>query len=206
MGSPHFYKYRSLKDYRRFLDIIVYKRLYASKYFELNDPMEGVFCYSQDVPRSYIDSLRSDKRNTLICSLSQNCDNGLMWSFYADEHKGCCIEVEVTSKKWEEITVEYKHNVFSINDSTSNLLTDVLGRKSVQWQHEQEVRYIRTFQSGQRVTPYVSVKVHRILLGVKVENKDVTFLKKLVGLIDPNICVEQIRRDEVNFGYNSNRK
>ena len=38
-----YYKFRGLQDLKRFIDIILNKRLYASRYGELNDPMEGVY-------------------------------------------------------------------------------------------------------------------------------------------------------------------
>ncbi len=202
MAHSHLFKYRSLKDYKRFLDIVVNKRLHACNYRDLNDPMEGVFCYSSDIPREYIDNLRKDKTNTLICSLSQNFDNGLMWSYYADEHKGCCIEVEVTSKKWEELIVDYKTDIYSLNTSTPNSLEDVLSRKSLYWQHEEEVRYIRTFDMGSRVSPYVSIKIHKIWLGMKVDDKEINFIKKLIKSINPNLPVEKIKREKIDFGYN----
>lgn len=42
-GTKHFYKFRSLQNPQRFIDIIVNKRLYAAEVEKLNDPMEGVF-------------------------------------------------------------------------------------------------------------------------------------------------------------------
>ena len=36
-----FFKYRDISNLRYFLDILLYNRLYAAKYNELNDPMEG---------------------------------------------------------------------------------------------------------------------------------------------------------------------
>ena len=38
-----YYKYRNLKDFERFLDVVVNRRLYGAVYKELNDPMEGKF-------------------------------------------------------------------------------------------------------------------------------------------------------------------
>lgn len=35
------YKYRSLDNFRNFIDILVNKRLYGAKYDSLNDPFEG---------------------------------------------------------------------------------------------------------------------------------------------------------------------
>lgn len=168
---------------------------------DLNDPMEGAFCYSAEIPRYYINSLRSEKMNTLICSLSKNMNNGLMWSFYADEHKGCCIELEVTTTKWTELYVEYGKDIVALNNDGSSSLEDILSRKSVQWRHEQEVRYIRTFEAGQRVHPYISVKIHKVILGMKVNRNDENFIKKLVSSVDPNIKVYKIKKEEIDFGY-----
>lgn len=38
-----FYKYRSLENLKRFLEIVMNRKLWSSTYKELNDPMEGVF-------------------------------------------------------------------------------------------------------------------------------------------------------------------
>lgn len=39
------YKYRSLENLERFLDIIIDKKLCGALYNEKNDPMEGYFQY-----------------------------------------------------------------------------------------------------------------------------------------------------------------
>lgn len=201
MPNIPLYKYRSLKDIRRFIDIVLYSRLHASNYKDLNDPMEGVFCYSKDIPNTYIENLRSEKMQTLICSLSKDMHNGLMWSFYADEHRGCCIELKVTSKLWKEVEVDYSADVFALDHSELCGVEDVLGRKSVQWQHEQEVRYIRTFGAGRRINPFVSVSISKIWLGMNINRNDEYFIKKLVESINSGISVEKIKRENIDFGY-----
>ena len=97
MEPMHFYKYRSLSNIRYFLDILIFKRLYLASYSELNDPMEGAFRIQNGVDVSWLSLLRSEKNNIHICSLSKTYNSILMWSHYADSHKGCCIELEVTS-------------------------------------------------------------------------------------------------------------
>ena len=67
--------------------------------------MEGFFLYDPAVPRDFINTLRNEKANTLICSLSKNYNNGLMWSVYADEHKGCCIKLSITSNSCRKLDV-----------------------------------------------------------------------------------------------------
>ena len=55
-----FYKYRSLKDFKFFMDIIVNNRLYAAKYNELNDIREGH--YMQDGSLKKIIDRKSKKK------------------------------------------------------------------------------------------------------------------------------------------------
>ena len=50
----HYYKFRSLDNIRHFLDILVNNRLYAARYDELNDPMEGAYLingYNENIIR-----------------------------------------------------------------------------------------------------------------------------------------------------------
>ena len=43
------YKYRSLEDFKKLVDILINKRLYASHYKDLNDPMEGQYYYNDGI-------------------------------------------------------------------------------------------------------------------------------------------------------------
>jgi len=145
-AMKYLYKYRSLKDMKRFIDILMNRRLYASKYLDLNDPMEGFFLYDQNIPRSIVSKLRDERATTLICSLSKTPFNGLMWSMYGDEHKGCCIKLKVTSPNWKEVDVNYNSIKTVITNNNASIDT-ILGAKSIQWQHEAEVRYINILLS-----------------------------------------------------------
>jgi hypothetical protein len=40
--QQRYYKFRCLQNLKHFIDIILNKRLYAPRYDELNDPMEGL--------------------------------------------------------------------------------------------------------------------------------------------------------------------
>ncbi len=37
------YKYRNIKSFEFFCDILINSRLYAAEYSKLNDPMEGIY-------------------------------------------------------------------------------------------------------------------------------------------------------------------
>jgi len=66
------YKFRSLGNFKYFVDIILNNRLYAAKYNDLNDPMEGHYYYkSKEFDSGMREKLRGEKANLRICSLSE---------------------------------------------------------------------------------------------------------------------------------------
>ena len=105
-----FYKYRSLaqEGFYRCLDIIVNKRLYSSQYLDLNDPMEGFYLSSQGIVSEEMQHKLQDGKNAIrIVSLSKRDDSTLMWSHYADGHKGIAIGVEIDEKRFDIRPVTY---------------------------------------------------------------------------------------------------
>ena len=195
--AEYYYKYRSLSNLKRFLDILINRRLYASKYLDLNDPMEGFFLYDPAVPRDFINTSRNEKANTLICSLSKNYNNGLMWSVYADEHKGCCIKLSITSNSWRKLDVTYDRNPVHV-DAIGITVDEILKIKSPQWKHEEEVRFIKSNPQNN----YIKIKIDTIFLGMKMSRADVSFYTKLIHSVDSSIKIEKLTRDDIDFGYN----
>ena len=198
----YYYKYRSLANMKRFIDRLMNRRLYASKYLELNDPMEGFFLYDKNVPRPVVAKLRDERATTLICSLSKTPFNGLMWSMYGDEHKGCCIKLRVTSPNWEEVEVNY-NGIKTVVTNRNATIQTILGAKSVQWQHEEEVRYINTNPKSS----YLKIEIDTIYLGAKMSRADVSFYTELINMANKAypkkkpIKVEKLTKDDIDFGF-----
>ena len=195
MKKEVLYKYRGLSNLKRFLEIILNKKLYGALYTELNDPMEGSFRYNYKIPHEIIEDLKDQKQKTYICSLSKKNDIGIMWTHYAEEHKGCCIEIEVTAKSWERIEVKYQSSSFKIADTSS--LSDILKIKSIQWNYEEEVRYIKTAKDREALY----IKIQRIFLGYKLKASEFNFYKKLIQTLDPSIEVVKMKKESLDFGY-----
>ena len=88
------YKFSSLNEFAR--DIIITEKFFFSDWEKMNDPMEGFFqYYKEDHTEQEIDTLYSDKNKYGISCFSKNYNEILMWSHYADNHNGICIEVEI---------------------------------------------------------------------------------------------------------------
>lgn len=189
----HYYKFRSLQNLKRFIDIILNERLYASRYNELNDPMEGVYL-TDPSNKNIIRLLRIKKYKTRICSLSKDHKHTLLWSHYADSHTGCCIEVSAVNEREEPTTVRYIENIPVVNDNDNIEGKELLSHKSTVWKYEKEVRYFRK-------TPYLNIKIHRIIFGLRVSENDYRFYEKLIHAINPMIEICRINERDVEDGY-----
>lgn len=194
------YKYRSLENLERFLDIVIDNKLYGALYKEMNDPMEGYFQYSPDVDKSVLTGIWEGKNKRYICSLSKKSNIGLMWTHYANENKGCCIEVEVTSKTWERLDVEYKKTITNLSETTT--IEDILKVKASMWEYEQEVRYLSpVIANTKKSNPQLMVRIHRIIFGYKVKIKKYNRFKKIISALNPNIIVERMDIKNLDYGY-----
>ena len=140
------YKYRSLENIDFFLDIIVNSRLYAATYESLNDPMEGYFRYrSSEIGHNLLQEIRSMKKQTRILSLAQTPYDMLMWSYYANGHKGAVIKITINNSSGCVIeSVDYKKSgaflTTTLNAETA--VKKLLTTKYETWEHEEEVRVL----------------------------------------------------------------
>ena len=189
--EQHYYKFRSLQNLKRFIDIILNERLYASRYDELNDPMEGVYL-TDSTNRNIINQLRIEKYKTRICSLSKDYRHTLLWSHYSDSHTGCCIEVCAVNKREIPTTINYIEHIPIINEMHEG--KDLLSHKSKVWEYEKEVRYFRK-------SSYLNVRIFRVIFGLKVSKEDYLFYSKLIHAINPEIDVCKIREEKLDMGF-----
>lgn len=183
------YKYRSLENFRYFVDIILKNRLYASKYNKMNDPMEGYYYHwNGHFDESMVKKLKSDKEKLNICSLSSTKDNELMWHYYADKHKGVVIGVEVDNHCGQQYDIKpilYGNELPFICSSNLDGYTakEILTHKFKSWSYEEE---IRVFVEN---SDFINVKVDEVIIGKEMEKEDFNFIKQLIEKINPNIMI-----------------
>ena len=176
------YKYRGISNFRYFVDIILKNRLYAAKYTELKDPMEGRYEHLPgDLSREILQKLKTKKLNYRICSLSRSKDNRVMWTHYAEGHKGVVIELEIDNSKFTHERVEYDGSPFITSENiNSKTAKDILCNKDQDWVYEEEDRVFSNKK-------YIDIRILRIFTGISMLNKDYLFIEKLLLKINPDI-------------------
>ena len=212
------YKFISLANFRRFAEILVYNKIYGASYRELNDPMECAFTNDTKWKDPETNLWKILKR-TRICSfaVSKMEENGtfqepykdiLMWSHYADGHKGACIKLEISSsynKEWKRYSVNYSDELPRISNNVDQDFDEVVSTKKTIWKSENEVRYVRTYKdkhSFKENSPYIHIKIKAIYIGQKVKGPEASFLFRLIQSVNNDIDVLWMRsgtNDNVHY-------
>lgn len=177
------YRYISLQRIWHVLDIVVNRRLYCARWYQLNDPLEGRYEISsqelsQAVGETVARRVEKAKNNYRIASLSADPTSFLMWSHYANGHKGAVIEVDIPAEEPDLFRVVYTafKSVFSEDIQTEQDIRHIFSGKTEEWKYEQEYRLITENQFFELESP-----VERILLGPAVSNDRASILENLLG-------------------------
>jgi len=146
------YKFRSAAQIGFAFDIIINNRLYCSDWKDLNDPMEGVWGYSNSfkdnskIIAQRSKSISETNRNYKICSLSETFDSHLLWAHYAGGFDGVAIEVDLPDNDSNIRKVEPR-GVFAFIDMDKFTTEDeaartILFSKYEEWAYEKEIRIL----------------------------------------------------------------
>ena len=191
------YKYRSLRNFDFVADILCNQRFYVSSFFDLNDPMEGLFVYEAGTKQEYIDAIKEGKQKLHICAFSKNPKNVLLWAHYADGFKGVCIELDLQEPQNEDydiVTVEYSARRVSFSNDARRLIGEmpriILSQKNSAWKYEKEVRTLSRYKYIQDGTIIKSV-----LLGLRTPE---VLKKAIIRIAPPNVTVYETHIGNLN--------
>ena len=181
------YKYRSLQNFERFVDILINRRLYAAPFLRLNDPMEGRYVFRYGArSKTVIRRIRSED-NLRIVSLSRKWNSTLMWSHYADGHRGVVVGIKLSDPTHKAIPMQYVPELSRPSgDNPVERAIALLQQKHEFWQYEDEYRVIL------RNRKYVPIKIVEITLGLAVDELMNDLIIDLAHAIDPKIRVTRI--------------
>lgn len=157
----------SLNNLWYVLDIAVRKRVYCAHWTQLNDPLEGhyelYFRSKDDLRRTHFeDALTSNRDRHRIASFSEDSSHSLLWSHYADGHKGVALEVEIDADDPTLTKILYSdfYSVFTEETDVTLNHPHVFNGKTPEWEYEKEWRIVTTAEYHSLDTP-----CSRILLG-----------------------------------------
>ncbi len=133
------------------LDVIANQRLKVSLLNDLNDPFEltAVELSDKQFRKEYKAFKREMAERYGILSFSRTWKSPLLWSHYANRHKGVALEFEVLDSIAHPIT--YRTNRYVLNYEKPTKQTPRFDKKDIQgiwltkykqWKYEDEVRVI----------------------------------------------------------------
>lgn len=167
------YKYRSDTElFRRDIPLLADDKIWISSMDTLNDPFE--FSINANIP--FLNDMENDvqlkdkmknsfeeylkyKSKCSIFSMCESNSNLLLWSHYANTHKGYCVEYDsidiLEQFQCFLLPVIYQPNYlkvenFDLTDPTTpfELALKSVVTKSIEWKYEQEWRIVCTCQSS----------------------------------------------------------
>ncbi|HHQ6578148.1 TPA: DUF2971 domain-containing protein [Serratia fonticola] len=149
----------------------------------------------------YEEYLHQQLSSAGICSFSKARKNQLMWSHYADEHKGVCIgfkehKIRPQGSNIYPIDVTYQDNypfkniierfnyfeqfpgMNKLNAITGDILLSILGTKYTSWKYERERRLVFAKSFAHKFEPEA---VNSIALGLRMAERDKKTLRNLLS-------------------------
>ncbi len=222
------YKYRKIE--KNLIESLVNPSLYFAKRDELNDPFDCQIDIEKVInnPESYLSNhwltLRDNQDffnvfdsnfdSVGVFSTTLDKDNPLLWSHYADGHKGVCLKYEFPYSFMSqfESTEAYEVKYLKPNESISDLLNQLpeegfalshllvklyLTTKSHHWHYENEKRIF--YKPG--VLPIDPECLKAIYFGLRTPESDIDHIRKLAEKHCGCNTFFQMVRDNSGLGF-----
>lgn len=232
------FKFRSINKY--IIDTLVKGTIYCARPIRLNDPFDCQVDIKKAAehaisllsgkkkqnlvklskPNGLFDNIQKSIKNVGICSFSLVLEEPLLWSHYANEHKGLCLTYEIPfqsffepSKKIEGaiIPVDYGENPLTewfienapekaridTKKLSNELVEKVLSIKGKGWGYEKEARIIC---SKEGAFPIPKDYLKQVCFGMNAPESDISLIKQIIDNVGYSVEYYQIERTEKDFG------
>lgn len=233
MSEDHlYYKFRAID--KHLIESLVKRNLYFATPDTLNDPFDCQLDLDKSFKRAAL-SAKGERKDFLekvlekttfaedwkmlfekigICSFSLDQNETLLWSHYADEHKGLCLLYRFPknfledSKEIRAEKVRYEHDALTdwlktaapldMNSIVEGLVNTYVTSKSPAWDFEKEVRIIRS-EHGPFHIPFGYLE--QVCFGLRTPQADIDLITKLAK--EYSGCIKfrkMIHDEESDFG------
>jgi len=235
---PPFFKFRNINKY--LIDALVNGTMYCARPIDLNDPFDcqvdikkaaenAISCLSGNKKQNlvkllklndFFNNIQESIKRTGVCCFSLVLKHPLLWSHYADKHKGLCLAYEIPSqlffkpsKKIEGayLCVDYGENPLTewfkketpeevkINKTefSKKLVGRILSIKGKEWEYEKEVRIV-CLKEGTYPIPKDCLR--RVYFGMNTPKSDICLVKQIIDNAGYSLEYYQIERSGKDFG------
>lgn len=172
----------------------------------LSERLENILKYQI---RSEVISDKIDDKNIGITCLSEKWDSILMWSHYANNHKGYCVGFDEKLLRYSQLfdkikRVEYSEEYPELNPLHRDKKSDELKYfvKSLEWEYEKEFRLLNLYLSGENSASDRKIQlqnnfIKEIILGLNTPKEH---KKEIISIaIEKNIDIWQIIKSDFQF-------
>ena len=230
------FKYRAIN--KNFLDSLVKSKLYFASRDKLNDPFDSNVDISRAANKLIAQGVKIDLFEKLlrddyeldrfnknvdplgICSFSLAANETLLWSHYAEDHKGVCLRYDFPKtylKNEDKILgvskVSYEPNAITnwLPDNIDlldidhkafiiNLLKTLLASKAPPWAYEQEVRII-SHATGLFEIPREALT--HVIFGLQTTEADESLVRSIISKYYSEVKIGRVKRTDDDFGIDT---
>jgi hypothetical protein len=136
----------------------------------------------------------------LYC-VSGTCASAMMWSHYADSHRGICIGfdsgMDIFAKAQPVTYSHVRHTVDPVHDSNEQRLANSLLLKSADWKYEKEWRYI-DFEVGPGKYQLTGPVIRGVVLGARISMLDQS---RVIEWIEQLVNKPKLLRAEISPNF-----
>ena len=165
------------------LSNIALRRMKISRFFDLNDPFEllGADLGDQEDRRLFSEIKEDLHKNRGLLCFSKSWDNPVLWSHYADKHRGICLGFDIPDERLtpviytkEPIKLAQDKRIHKTKPS-KKIIKNLMRTKFVDWRYESEFRVFvqldhETIESGLYFYPFSeNLALREVILGPRCE-------------------------------------
>jgi len=140
-------------------------------------------------------------RKGIACFLS-NKDNILMWSHYADSHKGVCLTYSIKDdldffSPMKSVKYAKDYPQYNYLKQQNDFVEYMFFTKSKDWEYEGEVRVLKS-KSGNYKFKKTALK--ELIFGCRTSKKDINKIAKIIEKIYPETKIKIAKKKKSSFG------
>ncbi len=188
------------------LSNVALRRLKIARFADLNDPFEllGADLANRFEREAFRRTKEQTDRDIGLLCFSRSWHNPVLWSHYADKHRGICLGFDVADHLVKPVTYvdrPTKVPVTGKGDQTNipeQFFGDLLGTKFQDWRYEDEVRLFvkldkKTEEGGLYFIPFsAGLQLREVILGPRCR-LPLSSIRALVASYAPSVYVLQSR-------------